>query len=167
MSANSEAVRTENRQTVASLTGRQAPLGYRGNSPAELRTEATGNEGTAALRARVIGNVSVGERAVSNGNKEGVDDLVNRRSAPVRVPNNGRRRRNVHLGGEGSNGFNAGSNDPSAQFENIQNAYSSLDRLTSAVAASFEPQQPQRRLIDVAVEFDKICKLRDEASSDM
>ena len=88
-------------------------------------------------------------------------------ASPVRVTINGPRRRNVHLGGEGSNGFNAGSNDPSARFENIRNAYSSLDWLTSAVAALFEPQQPQRRLIDVAVKFDKICKLRDEASSDM
>ena len=83
------------------------------------------------------------------------------------MPNNGPRHRNVHLGGEGSNGFNTGSNGPSARFENIRNAYSSFDRLALAVVASFEPQQPQRRLIDVAVEFDKIGKLRDEASSDM
>ena len=77
VSASSEAVRTERRQTVSSLIGCQVPLGYCGNSPAELRTKTTWNEGTAALRARVIGNVSVEERAASNGNEEGVDDIVN------------------------------------------------------------------------------------------
>jgi len=47
---------------------------------------------------------------------------------------------NIHIEGVGGGGgFNAGSNDPSAQFNNIHNAYSLLDQLTSAVATSFEP----------------------------
>ena len=126
------------------------------------------NEGSAALEARVIGNVSVEERAVAN--KEGVNDVARRRSAPLRVQNNGPRRRNVHLGG---GGFNAGNNDPSARFDNIRNAYSSLDRLTSAVATSFEAQrpifesqQPKRRIFEVVKEFRETLKWRNESDSE-
>ena len=162
---NSEATRNERRQVVTSLTGRQAPLGYRGDGPAELRTETSRNEGAVGLQARIVGNVSVEEIPVSNvGNEEGVNDTENRRRAPIRVTNNGPRRRNVHIGGGSS--FGAGTNDPSSRFENIRNAYASLDRLTSAVATSFEQQQPQRRMIDIVREYSETLKLRNDSSCD-
>ena len=152
----------ERRQVVTSLTGRQAPLGYRGDGPAELRTETSSNEGAVGLQARIVGNVSVEEIHV--GNEEGVNDTENRRRAPIRVTNNGPRRRNVHIGGGSS--FGTGMNDPSSRFENIRNAYASLDRLTSAVATSFKQHQPQRRMIDIVREYSEMLKLRNDSSSD-
>ena len=71
----------------------------------------------------------------------------------------------AHIGG--GSGFNAGNNDPSARFDNIRNAYLSLDRLTSAVATSFEPQQPQRRMIDVVRDFSETSKLHNESTSEV
>ena len=109
--------------------------------------------------------VSVEEIPASNvRNEEGVNNTENRRGAPIRVTNNGPRRRNVHIGG--GSAFSAGVNDPSARLDNIRNAYASLDWLTSAVATSFEPQQPIRRIIDIVREYSETLKLHNDSSSD-
>ena len=51
---------------MASLTGRQAPLGHNDNGIVELRTETSRNDSASELRSRVIGNVSE-ERLDANG----------------------------------------------------------------------------------------------------
>ena len=96
---------------------------------------------------------------------EGRGDVSQQQPAPIRRTNNGTRRRNVHIGG--GRGFNAGSNDPSSRFQHIASGYASLDRLTSAVASSFdESSQPPRRTIDIMREFNEVSQLHDNARSD-
>ena len=52
--------------------------------------------------------------------------------------------------------FGAGRNDPAARFQHETNAFSSLDRLTNAVAESFSapPVVSPRTLMDVARDSD-------------
>jgi Mg2+ and Co2+ transporter CorA len=63
--AQSARVREKRRQVVASLTGRQAPLGCHDNGIVEL-TDTSTNDGALELRSRVIGNASE-ERLNANG----------------------------------------------------------------------------------------------------
>lgn len=48
----------ERRTVSRSITGAQAPLGHRGNGPAQLRTETSRNDGEPMMRQQVIGNVN-------------------------------------------------------------------------------------------------------------
>ena len=134
-------VRSERGRTVASIAGRQAPLGVRGGSePAEVRTETSTNHGAPHMRARTIGGVN--SERVNVGLVEGRDDNARRSPAPRQHTSNGTRRRNVHQAG-----FGAGENDPSTRFRHIQDGYASLNRLTDAIAHSFvTPIQETPRL---------------------
>ena len=89
---------------VRSLAGAQAPLGYDGRGPAELRTETTRNEGDPSERVRSVGNVEVEivqappNDADANADNlvEGRNDVVNVQPLPAREGGVGRGR-----GGQG------------------------------------------------------------------
>ena len=83
-----------NLHTVSqTLIGAQAPLGYVGPGPAELREETSQNDGAQEMRSRHIGNFVVERVEVVGGDDPeevgedvpGVGDLVQRRPAPRRL----------------------------------------------------------------------------------
>ena len=167
--AQAARARDERRTTVASITGRQAPLGHDGTGRAELRTETSPNEGIPAMRQQVVGNVNMERLNASDNNEEevfgdklveGRDDDARRRSAPCRRNINGVHRRNVHLA------FGAGNNDPSTRFSNISRGYESLDNLTHAIAESFAApeRRPHRDLIEVVRDYSETSWLVDNSS---
>ena len=133
-SSQADAARSEQRSVVASLTGRQAPLGIR-NGPAQLRTETTRNRGAPVMRQQIVGNVDA-ETVYEGGDEEGDEfaeegygDVVHRYAAPRRrTITNGTRQRNIHLD------FSPDGNDPSSRYSSIVGAYSSIDLLGRAVA---------------------------------
>ena len=152
------ASRDERRSVVASLVGRQAPLGFRGNGHAQLRTETARNNDVPRMRQQIIGDVnseSVRDNADDDVLVEGRDDVGHRRAAPRRRMLNGVHHRNIHLG------FRPESNNPSSRFHEIQRGYASLDSLTHAVVQSFaSPQQgPSRQMIDVAREYQEASQM--------
>ena len=67
-SAQDAAVREERRSVVASLVGRQAPLGFHRSNvgPIQLRTETSRNNDIPVLRRQVVGNVDA-ETIYENG----------------------------------------------------------------------------------------------------
>jgi hypothetical protein len=172
------AVRDERRSVVASLAGRQAPLGFRGSSngrPASLRTETSRNNdvpsSTRLLRRQVVGNVDA-ETIYDNGGEddadvfddyeEGRDDVGRRRAAPRRRISNGVRRRNVHTAG-----FGPDDNDPSSRFYNVQRGYASLDSLSQAVSLSITaaPPRPPRTMMDIVREYHETNRFMADATT--
>ena len=162
---------TERRNVVTSLAGRQAPLGYRDDGPAELRDETSRNNGAPAMRRQIIGNVNA-ERVNAVDSKaaplvEGRDDEANRRPAPRRRNTNGVRRRNVHL-------FGAENNDPSARFGSVVRGFESLDALTQAVSQAFAApsaapplqQTPPRLLIAVMRDYNEAFQMLQNATDE-
>ena len=99
----------------------------------------------------------VGEDTINNERMEdeflveGLDDTVDERLARWHQTNNGVRHWNRNID------FGAGRNDPTAQFQHVTHAFSSLDALTNAVAQSFSVSSvaPTRTLNDVAVDFER------------
>ena len=107
--AQAARVRNERRNVASSLTGRQAPLGYCGDAPAELCTETSGNIGAPALQSQVVVNVNEERRQAENRTDaliEGRNDTENRQPAPRGRTRNGVRWCNIHLGSSD------GNNDP-------------------------------------------------------
>ena len=161
------------RVMARSLTGAQAPLGYSGPGPAELRHETSPNIGPAAMRSRNIGEVVV-ERVVegaagSHDNEgaadardvDGEDDVAQRRPVPRR-PTAGPPRRqdgaqagngNTHSGeqlrtrtsyrNEHVRGFAATDNDPSTRFGRIEGGYDALRDCTQALHGWLDREPPQ------------------------
>ena len=149
-------VRDERNQIAASLIGRQAPLGARGNDgPVQLRNELARNAGSRALRQQVIGDVDAERVGV-----EGRDDAGRVQRAPRRRTGTGTRRRNVHIPG-----FGADENDPSARFAHIRASYESMSRLSDAISHSFAAPEPPRLLIETVRNYAEVAGLRDAASS--
>jgi hypothetical protein len=152
----SEARRVRN-QVVASLTGRQAPLGYQGRGPEPLRSETAPNAGGPELRQRIIGQV----QAQSIPLVEGRDDTRRVRTAPPNI-RNGPRRRNVH-----TEGFAAGVNDPSSRMAPLGACFHSMNELTqvnSRLIASME-HGPPRQAIDIVENFHTTLGYLNEAAS--
>lgn len=153
-SSQADAARSEQRSVVASLTGRQAPLGIR-NGPAQLRTETTRNRGAPVMRQQIVGNVDA-ETVYEGGDEEGDEfaeegygDVVHRYAAPRRRTINGTRQRNIHLD------FSPDGNDPSSRYSSIVGAYSSIDLLGRAVARSMEG--PPRTFLDISNEYQAVA----------
>jgi hypothetical protein len=164
-----------------SLAGAQAPLGYDGRGPAELRTETTRNEGDPSERVCSVGNVEVEivqappNDADANADNlvEGRNDVVNVQPLPAReggvgcgrggrsAGRNGVTHRNVHV-----NGFDAGTNDPSTRFSAITHGYQALTTLTSALTSYFNapPPGPPRGMIDIARNYHETARYLSEAS---
>ncbi len=143
---------------VASIIGRQAPLGATGvDGPVQLRNEVSRNHGSPSQRRRVIGNIST-ERVHL---QEGQDDIYERIPAQRRRQNNGAHRRNIHI-----SGFSPTNNDPSSRFNNIVAGYESMNRLTDAIANSFLPAQQNstpHTLIDIVRDYHEISTLMQNA----
>ena len=174
-SAQDAAVREERRSVVASLVGRQAPLGFHRSNvgPIQLRTETSRNNDIPVLRRQVVGNVDA-ETIYENGGDdanvaddgeflEGRDDVGYRHSAPRRRIRNGIRRRNVHI-----EGFGPEDNDPSSRFYNVQRGYASLESLSQAITLSLSaPQQSNpRRMMDIVREYSETNQLMANAATD-
>ncbi len=141
--------------------GRQAPLGFRGNRPAELRTENSANDGAPTMRRQVVGNVNAESIDLEADHLvEGRDDISVSRPAPRRQTTNGVRRRNVHLG------FGPDSNDPSTRFANIVRGYEAMDGLTEAITQYFATphQAVPRRMIDITREYAETVVLLENAN---
>ena len=158
--ARASRARSERASTVASVVGRQGPLGVSaGNQPVEVRTETSRNEGAPDMREQVLGDHET-ERV--NVSVEGRDDAGRRTSANNRR-NNGSRRRNIHTTGSVA----AGDNNPSARFESIRNGYDSLNRLTDAISHSFvAPQQQQApSIIEIVRNYAEITTLLENVTS--
>ena len=159
--ARASRARVERASTVASLVGRQAPLGVTaGSQPAQVRNETARNEGPPDMREQTLGDHET-ERV--NVSVEGRDD-AGRRTSANRGRVNGSRRRNVHTAS-----FSAGDNNPSARFENIRNGYDSLNRLTDAISHSFvTPQQRQQQtpsVIEIVRNYAEISSLLANAAT--
>lgn len=158
-------IRAERASIAASLTGRQAPLGYQGSVPATLRTETASNVGPPQMRQRTVGGVesertSVGANSAEN--VEGRDDTGERRPAPRRQFRSGTRRRNVHLESFAPGvSFAPDVNDPSARFASIALGYESLNTLTQGVArvvSGFE-RGPPRAPMDIVSNYAETTRL--------
>ncbi len=137
-SAQASESRSEKRNVVSGLMGRQAPLGnHQGQRPVQLRAETLRNIRTVRQRQMHMGDFNVEVLGDDTMNKrmdeefllvEGLDDTVDEHPARRRQTNNGVRRRNAYID------FGASRNDPAAQFQHMTRAFSSLDALTNAVA---------------------------------
>ena len=98
-------VSAERASIAASIVGRQAPVGQRGNSPANLRHASSANRGSPANRQQVIGNVNVESVGVEG---DGDEVLL---SPPPRGRRNGTQHRNGIIGSDVSS-----LSDPSSRF---------------------------------------------------
>ena len=153
-------IRNEQNRVVASLVGRQAPLGITGNDgPVPLCNETSPNIGDPILRQQVIGNVST-ERVLL---QEGRDDASIPSPVQRRHISNGIRQCNVHL-----TGFSPDHNDPSARFNNIIAGYESMNRLTNAIATLLTSQQaniPRCNVIEVVCDYNEVSNLMQHATT--
>lgn len=156
--------RNERNAIVASIVGRQAPLGARGGSrPEQLRNELSRNDGAPSVRRQVVGNVNAERVPI-----EGRDDEERRSSAPRRRTQNGVRRRNRHVpGGAGVGagvgaGFDPDENNPAARFAHIRAGYSAMNRLTETLANSLTDRPPIRSMIDITRDYVEIRQRRQE-----
>ena len=138
--AHAARVQNERRNVASSLAGCQAPLGNRGNGPAELCTETSGNIGAPALQSQVVVNVNEERRHAEYDTDaliEGRNNAENYRPAPCGRTKNGVCQCSIHLGG-----FRAGKYDPSSRFNNIVQGYQALDGLTQTISQFIAaPQQ--------------------------
>lgn len=152
-------VRAERNEVVASVAGRQAPLGVdASNQRAAVRTETNRNRGSAAMRMQVVGQVDaerVDADEADDALAEGIDDDGQRNPAPRQRISNGTRRRNVHIGG-----------DLSSRYKGIRGSYESLNRLTDAIAQSFVVPQQERALMCIVHEYAEVSQLMTRADSD-
>ena len=126
--------RIENRVNTRSLIGAQAPLGYRANVPATLRTETLPNDGAPAMRAQVLGEVEVERVQVAEDAEdgydredplddahqlvEGLDDVAEVRPPP-RQHRSARGRGRRGRGRSGSSGGSGGSRRVSRRNEHL------------------------------------------------
>jgi len=169
--AQAARAREEHNSVAASIVGRQAPLGARaGGAPVQLLRETARGRGPSSLRQQVVGQVNA-ERVADEEVEvaiEGRNDSVRRTAAPRRT--SGVRRRNVHV-----RNFAAGESDPSSRFASIQEGYSSLNRLTDAIAHSFvapharatNEEAPRRTLVQIAREITEVSGMLTGADNDM
>ncbi len=147
-------IREERNCVVASLVGRQAPLGATGNEgPVLLRNETSPNRGRTTTR-QVVGNVNM--EHVSP--QEGRDDSYVRNPAPRHHVRSGVQRRNVHLGS-----FTPQHNDPSMRFQSIVARYESMNRLSNAITQSLVPR---RSVSDIAREYHDVLILMQNAPTE-
>lgn len=138
--ANQRNARIHERSVVvASIVGRQAPLGSTAdNGPVQLRNEISSNIGSEVAQ-RFIGNVSTecielqnGASQVVSPSMEGRDDTIRRNRGPSRQTTNGIRRRNVRNASELNFIPGANTNDPSTRFEHITRGYEAVERLLNS-----------------------------------
>ena len=157
--AQAAAARSEQRSVVASLVGRQAPLGVR-NGPTQLRTETTRNRGSRVMRQQVIGSVDA-EIVYEEGDEdeeavEGRDDVAYPHVARRQRTTNGTRRRNTHLD------FSPDGNDPSSRYSEVARAYSSITVMSRSIARSMDG--PPRSFADVARDYSAVSTLLQNAT---
>ena len=158
---------------AGSILGHQAPLGFQGPGPAQLRNETSPNNGGRALRQGTLGNVVV-QRAPAAGlgtdpldpsdgpPVEGANDVARIVSPPSRAPSNGRTTsRNRHAAD-----FQAGSNDPSSRFSTIEGGFVAVERMINAISLSLQDTSPARHrtYAEIAEDFMKVSALVDQAS---
>ena len=163
--AQAAAAREEHRSVVASLAGRQAPLGIQ-SGPAQLRTETARNTGAPVMRRQIIGNVDAetvyeeggGEEYDGEFGEEGRHDVAHRRAAPRRRTTNGTRRRNTHLD------FSPDGNDPSSRYAEVRGAYSSIGDIARTVSRSME--EPLPSFAELARDYDEIADRRERATDE-
>ena len=147
--------RDERVNVAASLTGRQAPLGQRGNAPAELRHSTSRNAGAAAQR-----QANVGRFNVETIDTEGMGDDAFRSPAP-RGRRNGTRRSNVSILSDGSSPLT----DASSRFQGAAAAEVSMSNFTDALTSliSSRPSaQGQRGIIQIWREYNEVMVQRNE-----
>ena len=140
---------------AASLTGRQAPLGQRGNAPAELRHSTSRNAGAAAQR-----QANVGRFNVETIDTEGMGDDAFRSPAPC-GRRNGTRRSNVSILSDGSSPLT----DASSRFQGAAAAEVSMSNFTDALTSliSSRPSaQGQRGIIQIWREYNEVMVRRNE-----
>ena len=132
------------------MAGRQAPLGHRGSEPAELRTETSANyAGDGVMRQQVIG-------AVDEERVEGLDDVLDRRSAPRGPAGRSTRRRNVHVG-----------SDVSARFHNLSEGFQAINRLTRAISTNLvPPPPPPPQPVELVRQYHEITGFLENATTD-
>jgi hypothetical protein len=156
--------RSHNRSINSSIAGRQARLGYRGDSPEEERTETTRNVRSTGLRQQVIGDVSSERVRDRRDLVEGEDDTANSEPAPTRGA--GRPRRTVHR-------RNAMIDDPSSRFHRVASGHEALAGFTEAVSGILNTPptpstppvaEPTRREIVVAREYSEMMSLLNATS---
>jgi len=161
--------RDDMRIAVRSLSGAQAPLGYRGDGAAPLRVETSRNNGARGMRQRDVGAHEVERVPVPAPLLEGADDVFELRPPPLRrggthrTPRRGSRvtSRNLHIQElEGPDSVARGSptDDPSTRHSWVRETQSSISCLASMVGHWHEsplpaPPRPSRELIDVTRDF--------------
>ena len=167
---------------MCSLAGAQAPLGYDGRGPAELRTKTMRNEGDPSERVHSVGNVEV-EIVQAPPDDVDVNDLVEDRNDVVNVQplptpeggvgrvrggrgghsagHNGVTHHNIHV-----NGFDTGTNNPNMWFSAATHGYQAITTLTSALTRYFNAPLPglPRGMIGIARNYHETARYLSKAS---
>ena len=116
----------------------------------------------------MIGQVDEERTNVIARNVEGLDDDEQRAPAPRGRNRNRTRRQNVHIGNMARNGSGFGplDNNPSSRYNNINNAFVSVDRLVSVVSRDIDapPVAPPRTAMEIANDYAAARRLHSDAA---
>jgi hypothetical protein len=153
------AARAQRAQIGASLVGRQAPLGYEGMGPANLRSETSSNKGVPELSQRTVGTGHAARVGIRHGSSliEGMDDTRSVHQAPRNLNQNGTIHRNVHIPG-----FNSTINDPFGCYSDVRQGFASLNAMSDGLAQFFQRLE-QRQVRDILRDYNKASRMLQDA----